>query len=149
MLALRPQPGQRPNHHRPNGSVLVCVLVCVSVASALVVAMTKTALQAHRQLRHQRQLRQTELLVEASIERAVVRLSEDSAYRGETWELASKILPGYGAGRVRIVVAAEAESSPRSYRIEVVARLPADTPDGIQRSHEILVATDPGGTRPP
>jgi hypothetical protein len=144
-----PQPVEGPHHCHSTGSVLVCVLVCMSVASALVVATTKTALQAQRQLRHQRQLRQTELLAEAGIERAVRRLSGDSSYRGETWELTTDVLPGYGAGQTRIVVAAVPEQSPLSYRIEVVARLGADSADGIQRSQKIVIATGPSGTQPP
>jgi hypothetical protein len=148
MVGHRRDSGRGSNPSSPSGTVLVCVLVCMSVASALVVATTRTALQAHRQLRRQRQLQQTELLVEAGIERAVWRLGEDAEYRGETWNLAPNTLPGYGAPRVQIVVTSDPVRSSLSHRIHVVARLPVGSTRFLQRSHVLRVAAGPGTTDP-
>ena len=111
------------------------------MVSVRVVATTR-AVQAHRQLRHQRQLRQTELLAEAAVDRAVRRLGRDARYRGETWELAPGGLPGIGPGRARIGVTPLPEDSPRAYRIEVTAQLGSTSPGRIRRSLEMVVSAD-------
>jgi Tfp pilus assembly protein PilX len=130
-----------PRHR--NGTVLVCVLVCVAVASALVVGATRSALRTHRQLRVQRQLRQTELLAEAAVERAIRQLGHNVQYRGETWELSPHALPEDEAASARIAVTPLPKVSPTEYRIVVTARLGPDSPDPIRRSIEIIVPAGP------
>ncbi len=127
-------------HHR-DGTVLVCVLICMAVASALVVGATRSALRSQRQLRVQRQLRQTELLAEAAIERAVRQLGHNVHYRGETWELSAHALPNDEAASARIAVTPLPKVSPTEYQIVVTARLGPDSPDSIRRSIEIIVST--------
>jgi type II secretory pathway component PulK len=114
----------------PNGrsaSVLVCVLACMAVATALVVATTRSALQARREIRMQRQLRQVEFVLEAGIDRAARQLSAESQYSGETWTLSEATVPELGSAQVVI------EVSPQD--VQVVARLPATGPVVVQRSY--------------
>lgn len=67
------------------GALLICVLVCMLVASAMVTVITGTALQSRRNLRLQHQLRQTELLLDAGILRAANQVRRSDQYEGETW----------------------------------------------------------------
>ena len=125
-------------------AVLICMLVCVAIAASLVAATLQSALRARRELRLQRQLRQTELLLTAGLERAVARLRSDAAYRGETWELDPATLPGSPLGRVRIeVTPTQAESSspsrPESHQIHVVARIANSDLHGTQRSDTLTL----------
>lgn len=125
-------------------SVLVCMLVCVSIATALVSTTLQSALRARRELRLQRQLQQTELLLTAGLERAVARLHSDAAYQGETWKLDPKTLPGLPPARVIIEVTTVDEMTgdreaglsnrPEPYQIHVVARLSNGGPRGTQCS---------------
>jgi hypothetical protein len=115
------------------------MLVCVAIATSLVAATLQSALRARHELRLQCQLRQTELLLTAGLERAVARLRTDAAYRGETWELDPATLPGLPPGRVRIKInPTQKEDSlsnrPESRQIHVVARLANDNLPGTQRS---------------
>ena len=69
------------------GTVLVAALVCLLVVMAMLGAMLRGTLRAHRELHNERDLRQTELLLQAGSGRAVFRLAKDANYRGETWSL--------------------------------------------------------------
>jgi hypothetical protein len=136
-MAEKPKTGSR-------GMVLVCMLVCVAIATSLVTATLQSALRARHELRLQRQLRQTELLLTAGLERAVARLRSDAAYSGEMWELDPATLPGNPPGRVRIEVTsvrAEESSSdrPGPRQIHVVARLSSGVLRGTQRSDTLIL----------
>ncbi len=130
-------------------AVLVCMLVCVAIATSLVAATLQSALRARRELRLQRQLRQTELLLTAGLERAVARLRADPAYQGETWELEPTTLPGNPPGSVRIEVnpaqisPGQKEESlsnhPESHQLHVVARLASGDLPGTQRSDTLTL----------
>jgi type II secretory pathway pseudopilin PulG len=135
-------------------SVLVCMLVCVSIATALVTTTLQSALRARRDLRLQRQLQQTELLLTAGLERATAQLQSDTAYQGETWELDPKTLPNLPPARVIIGVTtadgkagdgkvgdgeADLSNQPIAYQIHVVARLSDGGPRGTQCSDTLTV----------
>ena len=124
--------------------VLVCMLVCVAIATGLVTTTLQSALRARHELRLQRQLRQTELLLTAGLERAVARLRSDASYPGETWELDPATLPGYPPGRVRIeITPGQGEESPsdrpESRQVHVVARLSSGDLRGTQRSDTLTL----------
>ena len=74
---------QRPVARR--GTLVVCVLVCLLVASSMVVATTQSALRTRRECRTQQQLRQTELLLDAGIRRAIAQLNANEDYEDEEW----------------------------------------------------------------
>jgi len=127
-------PLEPSRHERPRrASILVCVLVCMAVATALVLTTTRAALRARRDARTQRQLRQTELLLEAGVQRAALRLRTDADYAGETWSLSADTLAGFGAAQVEITVSKLNGNETR--QVDVVARLPAQSPTMVQRSY--------------
>jgi hypothetical protein len=82
--------GASRTEHRESGSrrgvVLLCTLVCLSVATVLVVMTTHQSLQTRRQGRIERQLRQTEFLLDAGVRRARAALAADYQYAGEIWQ---------------------------------------------------------------
>ena len=125
----------RESAHRRSrtASILVCVLVCLAVATALVTATLQSALRARRDVRAQRQLRQTELLLEGGVQRAAQRLSANADYTGETWDLAAESVPGYDSAQIKITVSSVDGDWPR--QVQVVARLPMGGSDVIQRSY--------------
>jgi hypothetical protein len=120
-------------HHR-RASVLICVLVCMAVATALVLATTRSALRARREIQSHRQLRQVEFVLEAGIQRAARRLAADAKYSGETWILSNTAVPDLESAQIVIGV------SPRE--VQVVARLPAEGPTVVQRSYRFSINRD-------
>jgi len=133
-------PSSLPPAHRPlptshsSGVVLICVLACLAIATALVASAVQSALQARSDVRQQRLLRQTVLLVDAGMARAVRQLAEDADYEGETWELAPGVCDR-DAARVEIEVVRNSDTAV----VNVVARLPADGETGIQRSESFKI----------
>jgi len=129
----------RSNQRRSSrpASVLVCVLVCMAIAASLVTSSVRTALDARRAMRTQHQLRQTELLLAAGIQRAKLRLQAADEYSGETWDLPSEVIPHIESAQVKIVVIPAAADSSR--KVQVTARLSVATNLAIQRSYSFLV----------
>ena len=122
---------KRNLRHGRRGSVTGLVLVCLLVVVSLVGTTLQSAQQARRQLQTERDFRQTELLLQAGIERAAYRLASDQEYRGETWEPASQLL----ANRGRIVIETKPSSRGDKWDLNVVAEYPVGSPRSVRRSH--------------
>ena len=118
------------------GAVLVCVLVCLTITTLLLIALLKQTLHARRQLRIERNARQTEWLVQAGVERAAFRLAESAEYNGEQWELAADAIVGAAPGTVEISVNRE---QPGKVRVQIVAEYPAQSEFSIRRTREFLI----------
>ena len=119
----------RVRHRR--GTVTVLVLLCLLVVVSLAGTMLQTALRARRQLQTERDFRQTELLLQAGLERAAYRLATEPDYHGETWEPASQVL----AGRGRITIETKSLSAGGPADVNVVAEFPVGSPRSVRRSH--------------
>jgi hypothetical protein len=128
---------QRAGRNRRSGAVLVAALVCLLIVMGILGAMLQGALRERRQLHRERDLRQTELLLRAGVERAVFRLVSDSDYRGETWNVPAEEIVGSGSARVTIEVSRPA-NEPGS-QISVVAEYPAGNETSIRRSDTFTV----------
>jgi hypothetical protein len=83
-------------------------------------------------VRSERDLRQTELLLQAGSERAVNRLANDANYRGETWSLPSDAIAGSGEGRVTIEITPATGETTRNAK--VLAEYPLGGETSIRRS---------------
>ena len=118
---------QRTRPQKRQASILVCVLACMAVATALVVATTRSALQSRREVRKQLDLRQIEFVLGAGIQRAVGQLAADAQYGGETWTLSKSAVGDLDSAQVEIEVS--------SRTVRVIARSPATGLTVVQRSH--------------
>ena len=124
------------------GVVLVTALVCLLIVMTMVAAMLKGALGAQRQLHVQRDARQAELLLQAGIDRAALRLAKETDYRGESWEVPAQTFDGRGKALIAIEATRESEQS--SWQVRVVAEYPAGSEWSIRRSRAFtLPASNP------
>jgi hypothetical protein len=121
------------------GTVLVAALVCLLVVMGILGAMLQGTLRAHRQLHRERDLRQTELLLQAASDRARYRLSNEPDYRGETWELPADAIAEKGAGRVIIEISPPVGQSAR--KAQLVAEYPLGGETSIRRSRTFQIQT--------
>lgn len=135
----------RHNRKARQGAVLVCVIACLVVASTLVGLAVQASLRGRREARLQLQLRQTELLCEAGVMRAVKRLQTSTAgYAGERWT-PELHLENYHDAVVEIQIAnagQDAKPSQASAKnVTVIARLDSylDQDGPMQRSHSFTV----------
>ena len=102
------------------GSALVCLLI----ATSLVVSTTRVALRTRRELSLRQQLRQTDLLLDAGVPMAMIRAQASKEYKGEIWRpdattryfsptVEIRNLPSDGTSETRAIeVVAKLSSSP-------------------------------------
>ena len=137
-ISRRPSgPSKRHGSPRPAGSILFAALVCLLVVMAMVAAMLQSALHGRQQIRVQRNLRQTELLLQAGADRAAIRLIREADYRGETWTIPADALAGQEEGQVTIQASRETEAAP--WRVRVVAEYPFGSRRSVRRSLNFYV----------
>jgi hypothetical protein len=118
----------------------VAALACLLIVTSIIGTMLQGALRTRRQLHAERDRRQVQLLLQAGIERAARRLSTETGYTGDTWDLTSDSIINHGAGRVTAKVS-PSESGEAS--IEVTAEFPVDRDFPIRRSRTIQVSPSP------
>jgi hypothetical protein len=120
-----------------SGTVIVAALVSMLIVMSMLGTLLQGSLRARRQLHAERDLRQTELLVEAALDRAGMRLSREADYRGETWKLPSDGIVGRGDGQV--VINASREPSDGPWEVKIVVEYPLGSALSIQRSRTFSV----------
>ena len=128
---------KRSQSSRRRGAVLIVAIVCLSIATAIAIAGVRHALMARRQARVDQQLRQTELLLDAGLRRAIKALSVDREYQGERWAL-DPALTGFAGTFEAATVEIKAAAQDDGQRVfEVIAAIgPASNPAyQTKRSH--------------
>ncbi len=110
---------------RRRGLVIIPAFVCLVLVTLMSGVLLKLA-ASHRSLtRSEQRKAQADWLVESGVSRTFARLSSDTAYRGETWEVPAGEMAGGSAAIVRITVETIEKNKPgRRIRIE------ADYPRG-------------------
>ena len=124
------------NQSPKRGAVLICVVVCLTVATLILGGMLKTTLLTMRQIRTERHVRQAEWLMQAGAERAAFRLASNVEYTGELWSLAADAIVDTDPGVVNISVSHE--STDRA-SVRVVVEYPLGRVTSIRRSREFLI----------
>ena len=119
--------GRRKNPRR--GVMTIVALVCLVVASALMVVVVRRALAESRLGRSEVRRAQSRWLAESGLERAAARLAADPKYTGEVWKIPPGVVTGrpdetQAGGTVRIEVTA-----PPGQPAQRVVRVQADWPD--------------------
>lgn len=131
--------------HRAAGSVLVCVLVCLGVASIVSLGALQTSLTQRRELQRHWQMEQTQWLLEAGWRRALQAREINEQYTGEDWQLPAVLNENLDAV-VRITVE-PAEPSQDFAELSVTATLTTQDPVPIvtrrSRSWHIKIAPPP------
>jgi hypothetical protein len=140
-MKWQPRPHERSisrdNASERQGTMLVAVLVCLLVVMGMMGTVLQGALRAHRQLHRERDLRQTELLLQAGHDRALSRLESETNYRGETWNLPAETFANQAAGRVTIEISpAKGQSAPQA---QVVAEYPLTGESSIRRTRTFQI----------
>jgi hypothetical protein len=125
---------KQPVSRDRRGVALITALVCLAIVMALIANMLVGALQISRQMRVERDRRQCELLLQAGLDRAVLRLSAAEPYQGEVFDLRAADIIQRGDGRVTIEVSREADAPPQ---IHVVAEYPVGSDHSIRRSRKV------------
>lgn len=121
----------RPSLYRRRGVMTIVALVCVMVASTLMIVVVRRALAESQLGRLEVRRAQSRWLAESGLERAAARLASDPKYSGEVWKIPPGVITGRAdetkasaGGTVRIEVTA-----PPGQPAERLIRVQADWPD--------------------
>ena len=98
---------------RPRGFALLLVLVCLAIASAMLVSIIKSSAAGRRFSGRRASRAQAIWLAESGIERAAGKLAADADYRGETWLVPAEQLAGDHDAAVLIQVGPDPEDPKR------------------------------------
>lgn len=123
-MNVRPACGGKRNR---DGSVLVCVLVCLGIASIVTLGTLKTSLTHRRELQRHWQMEQTQWVLEAGWRRALKARLADDQYTGEVWELAGVLQSDLDAS-VQITIKPQAVSQDN---IELLVAVTLQTKDPV------------------
>ncbi|NQU24752.1 MAG: hypothetical protein HQ567_26005 [Candidatus Nealsonbacteria bacterium] len=117
---------QTAGSHPParRGAVLIAVIVCVVVGSAVFLSILKMTAAGRNVLQSESQRIQAEWLAESALQRAAARLAADPDYAGETWNVSAVGLSMPQSAKVRIDVEPVAGRADRR-----LVRVRADYPD--------------------
>ena len=117
------------------GSVLIVVLVCLGFAATLMMGALRMGLQQRRQSRNERDLLQTEWLLDAGVRLAVQKLTADKDFDGQTATFDQGLQPEH-EGVIKIQVYDQPDEKD-SRLVSVVATLErAEGQFAIKRSHQ-------------
>lgn len=129
--------------NRRDGAVLLAVLVCLGIASAITGVALHRSLLARRQLNHEWQLEQTRVLLDAGIRRTHRNVRENPGYVGESWDV-DGALESYATARVEIEATDSDETDADSKRFKIIATIQNRDVHSFQtkRSRVITVRSD-------
>jgi type II secretory pathway component PulJ len=127
----------RREARRRSGAVLVFALVALVVVMGIIASMLQGTLRVTRHMRTQRDLQQTEWLLQAGADRAAFRLTNEADYRGEIWNLPAEEIVGRGEGRVTIAASRQSDAGP--WEVQVMAEYPTGSQSSICRSRTFSV----------
>jgi hypothetical protein len=102
------------------GALLVCVLVCMGVATTIMSLSTVSAIRARRSIQKSHQLRQTQYLLDAGVLRCARQLQASPEYRGETWHPDLESLERFNP---EVVIAAVETEQSGVLQVTVVAQM--------------------------
>ena len=123
------------------GALLIMVLVCMVIVMAIVGGMLQASLRNRRQIHAERDRRQTELLLQAGIERARQRTIADPKYQGEKWSLPAEEVVGRGAAEVTIEIVPATDE--QQSQLRVTAEYPIGSPFSIRRGRTLNIFKTP------
>lgn len=116
------------------GAVLTVVMICLLISSLILTSILTLQMRSQRQLEREEAALQADFYAQAGLERALIRLRKDPEYRREQWKPSSGDAPGL----VTIEVI-QSRSDPQEFKLQIVARFPAEGENSPQRIREVTV----------
>jgi type II secretory pathway component PulK len=138
----------RRSRNRRRGVMTIVALVCVMVASTLMIVVVRRALAESHLARSEARRAQSRWLAESGLERAVARLASDPKYSGEVWRIPSAVIGGQaeatgGGGTVTIEVATQ-PGQPAQRLVRVQADWPDDPALRARYTKQATIERPPG-----
>ncbi len=142
---------RRVNKSRRSAAILFCVLACMLIATSLLVVCLRGAMRARAETRSYLQVRQAELLCDAGVQRAAIKMKQSDQYTGEVW---TPKLTINGDLHPTVAIKITSDNASQQRRVEVTTNLlHSETllnvqPSVIQRSIRTPISkTTPSNSR--
>jgi len=139
-MNVRPDCGRKQSS---DGSVLVCVLVCLGIASIVSLGTLKTSLTHRRELQRHWQMEQTQWVLEAGWRRALKARLADDRYTGEAWDLAGVLQSDLDASVQITIKPQEASQDNVELLVSVTLQTKDPVPIVTRRSSSWLLKKTP------
>jgi type II secretory pathway component PulK len=123
--------------HR-RGAALIAAMIAVLLASAVGIALVKTALAQRRTAIREQQRQQSIWLAESALDRAAAKLSHDPKYAGDTWTISAADLGGREEASVVIKITGETDGK-NLRMVTVTADYPAESPQRSRTTKTITI----------
>ncbi len=133
------QPSHRAVASRRRAAVLFALIVCVALASLLLVAIARQAVARRRLIDMQAQRLQATWLAESALERAAAQFQANPDFRDETWTIPAEQFDGTSPAVVRIILK-PIDDKPTMYRVHVVADYPNDGANRARVEKDIMIS---------
>ena len=129
---------KRTKSKRSEGTVLIVVLVCLAVATGILLGAVQSSLRQRLQTRQELQMEQTRWLLDAGVSHAITELQRSDEYEGESIKLEAHIGKYKNA---ELEISVRQEDSEEAIHVRVVAHLggPHEKSPRMQRSKEFTV----------
>ena len=124
-----------------SGSLLVCVLVCMGIATSIMLVAVKSSLQARRQMTEERKIEQARWLLDAGIRHAADAARADPTYAGEMIHISPVIDI---ASKATVAISVQPPEQDGTFLMRVTASLrDGASSRSINRSQSIRVMIQP------
>lgn len=124
------------------GAVLILAMIGLLLVSMIGVTVLQMTLLQRRHLRDEELRLQTQWLVEAGLERAVVMLRQDDGFTGDVWTVPSGVLRQQSATTVTIQVPEAGEDNLRQITVEATVTIDGQQQAQITRTFPYRTADD-------
>ncbi len=122
------------------GSMLIAVLVCLGVATTIILASVKMSILHRQQLRQDLQMEQTKWLLDASVRAGIAKAKQQADYQGETIEFTTPLSTSLGYPNATVELSAEPDDQQENIRLRVTASLENEVSfKSTKRSATILI----------
>lgn len=123
---------------RRRGAILIAVLVCLLVVSALSIQLVRGMILQQRQQRVRQDEVQAYWLAKSACDRAAARLQQDENYAGETWTIdADQLKLSHGA--LAVIGLEPVEDDPEKRRVIVEATAWAEGERRVTARKELVI----------
>ena len=118
------------------GMLLICVLVCLGIASAITGLTIQSGLRARKQMRRHWQLEQTRSLLDAGVRRAITDYQAGEEAWNKTWDVRNAF-DDFAVASVTIESAADGSPNKSDFRVTAELQTNDLSPSVTRRSRVI------------
>lgn len=120
------------------GMLLICVLVCLGIASTITGITIQSSLRARKQMKRHWQLEQTRVLLDAGVRRAIAKSQAGDSAWEQPWDV-SDAFDSFAVASVMVESGTDGPADQGNYRIIAEMKTDDTSPTVTRRSRVISI----------